>query len=216
MSRRTRFPFPRFCRLMKNRNGKKRTRPWDTNKENTECSSFCLRIQAFFFILTNTGTGKLNTDGLLRLQHKDLQIDSSRLQNYVRRSESRQALDLGGVFSLRFISREPASERTSFYRSSDFISDSMRSLRTVSLQRWGWKWVVVVSYLNDLFDSYVQEQLTLSHFIVISAGPGKERTPNGQVSKWESLSKSHRSDLCEEDNISTEFPPIVLFIITET
>lgn len=95
MSRRTRFPFPRFCRLMKNRNGKKRTTPWDTNKENTECSSFCLRIQAFFFILTNTGTGKLNTDGLLRLQHKDLQIGSSRLQNYVRRSESRQALDLG-------------------------------------------------------------------------------------------------------------------------
>ena len=139
-----------------------------------------------------------------------------KLKNYVRRSESRQALDLGGVFSLRFISREPASERTSFYRSSDFISDSMRSLRTVSLQRWGWKWVVVVSYLNELFDSYVQEQLTLSHFIVISAGPGKERTPNGQVSKWESLSKSHRSDLCEEDNISTEFPPIVLFIITET
>ena len=189
MSRRTRFLFPRFCRLMKNRNGKKRTRPWDTNKENTECSSFCLRIQVFFFILTNTGTGKLNTDGLLRLQHKDLQIDSSRLQNYVRRSESRQALDLGGVFSLRVISREPASERTSFYRSSDFISDSMRSLRTVSLQRWGWKWVVVVSYLNDLFDSYVQEQLILSHFIVISAGPGKERTPNGQVSKWESLSR---------------------------
>lgn len=72
-----------------------------------------------------------------------------------------------------------------FYRSSDFISDSMRSLRTVSLQRWGWKWVAVVSYLNDLFDSYVQEQLTLSLFIVISAGPGKERTPNGQVSKWE-------------------------------
>ena len=107
----------------------------------------------------------------------------------MRRSESRQALDLGGVYSLRFISREPASERTSFYRSSDFISDSMRSLRTVSLQRWGWKWVVVVSYLNDLFDSYVQEQLTLSHFIVISAGPGKERTPNGQVSKWESLSR---------------------------
>ena len=139
-----------------------------------------------------------------------------KLQNYVRQSESRQALDLGGVFPLRFISREPASERTSFFISSDFISDSMWSLRTVSLQRWGWKWVVVVSYLNDLFDSYVQEQVTLSHFIVISAGPGKERTPNGQVSKWESLSKSHRSDLCEEDNISTEFPPIVLFIITET
>lgn len=139
-----------------------------------------------------------------------------KLQNYVRRSESRQALNLGGVFSLSFISREPASERTSFFISSDFISDSTRSLRTVSLQRWGWKWVVVVSYLNDLFDSYVQEQLILSHFIVISAGPGKERTPNGQVSKWESLSESHRSDLCEEDNISTEFPPIVLFIITET
>ena len=59
-----------------------------------------------------------------------------------------------------------------------------------------------------LFDSYVQEQLTLSLLIVISAGPGKERTPNGQVSKWESLSKSHRSDLCEDDNISTEFPAI--------
>ena len=58
-----------------------------------------------------------------------------KLPNYVRRSESRQALDLGGVFSLRFISRKPASERTSFYRSSDFISDSMRSLRTVFLQR---------------------------------------------------------------------------------
>ena len=38
-----------------------------------------------------------------------------KLQNYVRRSESKQALDLGGVFSLRFMSREPASERTSFY-----------------------------------------------------------------------------------------------------
>ena len=49
--------------------------------------------------------------------------------------EYRQALDLRRVFSLRFISREPASERTSFYRYSDFISDSMRSLRTVSLQR---------------------------------------------------------------------------------
>ena len=58
-----------------------------------------------------------------------------KLKNYVRRSESRQALDLGGVFSLSFISREPASERTSFFISSDFISDSMRSLRTVSLQR---------------------------------------------------------------------------------
>ena len=46
------------------------------------------------------------------------------------------------------------------------------------------------SFLFELlFDSYVQEQLTLSHFIVISAGPGKERTPNGQVSKWESLSR---------------------------
>lgn len=109
-----------------------------------------------------------------------------KLQNYVRRSESRQALDLGGVFSLRFFEnllvRGPVSI---FYRSSDFISDSMRSLRTVSLQRWGWKWVAVVSYLIDLFDSYVQEQLTLSLFNVISAGPGKERTPNGQVSKWE-------------------------------
>ena len=135
-----------------------------------------------------------------------------KLQNYVRRSESRQALDLGGVFSLRFISKEPASlKRTSFYRSSDFVSDSMRSLKTVSLQRWGWKWVVV-SHLNDLFDSYVQEQLTLSHFIVISAWPGKERTPNGQVSKWESLSKGHRSDLCEEDDISTKFPPPTCFI----
>lgn len=134
-----------------------------------------------------------------------------KLQNYVRRSESRQPLDLEGVFSLRFNSREPAGlKRTSFYRSSDFISDSMRSLRTVSLQRWGWKWVVVpvVSYLNDLLDSYVQEQLTLSHSIVISAGPGKERTPNGQVSKWESLSEVCRSDLCEGDNSSTEFPPI--------
>ena len=59
-----------------------------------------------------------------------------KLQNCVRRSESRQALDLGGVFSLRFISREPAGlKRTSFYTSSDFISDSMRSLKTVSLQR---------------------------------------------------------------------------------
>ena len=59
-----------------------------------------------------------------------------KLQNYVRRSESRQPLDLEGVFSLRFNSREPAGlKRTSFYRSSDFISDSMRSLRTVSLQR---------------------------------------------------------------------------------
>ena len=37
-----------------------------------------------------------------------------KLQNYVRQSDSRQALDLGGVFPLRFISREPASERTSF------------------------------------------------------------------------------------------------------
>lgn len=55
---------------------------------------------------------------------------------------------------------------------------------------------------------HVQEQLTLSHFIVISAWPGKERTRNGQVSKWESLSKGHRSDLCEADNISTEFLPI--------
>ena len=77
MSRRTRFPSPRFCRLMKNWRGKKRTRLWDTNKENRECSSFCLGIQAFFFTLTNTGTGKWNTDGLLRLQHKNLPRDSS-------------------------------------------------------------------------------------------------------------------------------------------
>ena len=62
--------------------------------------------------------------------------------------------------------------------------------------------------MDDLFDSYVQEQLTLSHFIVISAGPGKERTPNGQVSKWESLSEVCRSDLCEGYNSSTVFPPI--------
>lgn len=92
MSRRTRSPFPRFCRLMKNRNGKERTRPWDTNKEN---------IYGVFFVLFTHPSFLVYFDKQRHWQIKYGQFAASsaqksanrlvKLQNYVPRSESRQA-----------------------------------------------------------------------------------------------------------------------------